>query len=251
MPNFHIAIEKPEEIIPRLGKPDLHWKKGQSAFELSTAWMRARGFPPSVRSVFDNASEWDGAELLEGIFERETFLPGLGRPSQTDLLGIIALKDGNAIPGVEGKVDEPFGELVGEWRKGGPKETPGEKSAAKAQRERSKKNRTNRLVALCALLDVDHGSADKLFYQLLHRTCATIYEAQRFRYPRAVMLVHSFATPTTSSGLPAGFEDFSLFAEAVGMPIPRPGSISSVKQCGGVEVRLGWASDQIVGGESR
>ena len=41
MPNVQIAIEKPEEIIPRLGKPEPHWKKGRRAFELSTTWMRA------------------------------------------------------------------------------------------------------------------------------------------------------------------------------------------------------------------
>jgi hypothetical protein len=43
MGSFHIPIEKPEEIIPRLGKQELHWKKGRSAFELSTAWMEAHG----------------------------------------------------------------------------------------------------------------------------------------------------------------------------------------------------------------
>lgn len=128
MPNFQIAIERPEEIFPRLGNPELHWKKGRSAFELSTEWMRAQGFPPSVREVLDRASEWRGAELLEGIFERETELPGRGKPSQTDLLAIVRHKDGNAILGVEGKVDEPFGELVSEWLKGQPKETPGEES---------------------------------------------------------------------------------------------------------------------------
>ena len=126
MPNFQIAIEKPEEIIPRLGKPELHWMKGRSAFELSTSWMRAGDIPQSVRSVLDQAPEWWDAKLLEAIFERETVLGGQGRPSQTDLLGIVALKGGNAILGVEGKVDEPFGELVGEWRNGEPKEKPSE-----------------------------------------------------------------------------------------------------------------------------
>ena len=32
-----------------------------------------------------------------------------------------------------------------------------------------------------------------LFYQLFDRTYATIYEAKRFGYCRAMMLVHSFA----------------------------------------------------------
>lgn len=42
MRNFQIAIEKPDEIIPRLGKKE-HWKKGRSAYELSTSWMQAKG----------------------------------------------------------------------------------------------------------------------------------------------------------------------------------------------------------------
>ena len=41
MGTFHIQIEKPEEVIPRLAKQQLHWKKGRSAFDLSTAWMTA------------------------------------------------------------------------------------------------------------------------------------------------------------------------------------------------------------------
>lgn len=243
MPNFQIAIEKPEEIIPRLGKRELHWKRGRSAFELSTSWMQAKGFPPSVRAVLDQAPEWRDANLLEAIFERETALPGQGRPSQTDLLGIVALKTTNAILGVEGKVDEPFGQLVGEWLKGEPKEKLEEESAAKAQRERSKENRANRLVGLCTLLEINPRDVDKLYYQLFHRTCATIYEAKRFGYRRAVMLVHSFAERPVLPAMPACFEDFAAFAHVAGMPISSPGSISNPKVCGDVEVRLAWVSD--------
>jgi hypothetical protein len=76
MPNFQTSIEKPEEIISRLGRLDLHWKKGRSTFELSTAWMQAGGIPQSVRSVLDQAPEWHGAKLLDAIFERETAPPG-------------------------------------------------------------------------------------------------------------------------------------------------------------------------------
>lgn len=245
MPNFQIAIEKPEEIVPRLGKPQLHWKKGRSAFELSTAWMRAEGFPPSVRAVLDHASEWRGAELLEGIFERETELPGRGRPSQTDLLAIVRHKDGNAILGVEGKVDEPFGELVSEWLKGEPKETSGEAEASTAKRERSRANRQHRLDSLCEFLEVDATGSDKLYYQLFHRTCAAIFEAKRFGYKRAVMLVHSFAEKPASPAMPACFDDFSAFARAVGMPVTCPGSISLPKVCKGIEVRLAWVSDEV------
>ncbi len=228
MPNYQIAIQKPEEIIPRLGKPELHWKKGRSAFELSTAWMQATGFPQSVRAAIDQAAEWRGAELLEGFFERETVLPGRGRPSQTDLLAIVRLKDGNAILGVEGKVDEPFGPRVDEWL-----------ADAKDQ------NRKDRLAGLCSTLNLNSETVGSLFYQLLHRTCASIYEAKRFGYKRAIMLVHSFAERPTPPAMPACFEDFCAFSRHVGMPVASPGSISSAKLCDGIEVRLAWTSDAI------
>jgi Domain of unknown function (DUF6946) len=227
MSNFHIAVERPEEIKPRLGKPELHWKKGRSAFELSNAWMQAGGLPAAVRSVLEQAPEWRNATFLDGVFERETGLPGNGRRSQTDLLAVCALKDGNAILGVEGKVDEPFGPLVGDW-------------LADARNQ----NRADRLSGLCATLGVDVKVAGCLFYQLFHRTCASIYEAKRFGYKRAVMLVHSFAEAGAHSPVPPGFADFSKFSKAVGMPVVRPGSISQPKTCEGIEVRLAWVSDK-------
>ena len=228
MQSFHIAIERPEEVIPRLGNPDFHWKKGRSAFELSTSWMQANGFPPSVKAVLDHAPEWQGAEFLEGFFERETELPGRGKSSQTDLLAVVRLKDGNAIVGVEGKVYDPFGSKVNEWLAG-----------AKDQ------NRKVRLAGLCSTLNLASESVGELFYQLLHRTCASVYEAKRFGYKRAVMLVHSFAEKPAPPAMPACFDDFTAFARAVGMSISSPGSISSMKPCAGIEVRLAWVSDKV------
>jgi hypothetical protein len=224
---FHIPIEKPEEIIPRLGKQELHWKKGRSAYELSSLWMKAGGLPPSVRAVIEQAPEWQGAKFLEGIFERETKLPGKGRPSQTDLLAILELKDGNAILGVEGKVDEAFGPLVSDWLA-----APGNA------------NRTDRLVGLCATLGADINTIGGFYYQLFHRTCASIYEAKRFGFRRAIMLVHSFAETVNSSNSPAWFADFGKFSVAIGMPVSSPGSISAPKTCDGIEVRLAWVSDK-------
>jgi hypothetical protein len=225
---FHIAIEKPDEIKPRLAKQELHWKEGRSAFELSTAWMHAGGIPSSVRAVLDQAPEWRDAAFREGIFERETGLPGKGRPSQTDLLAILELKSGNAILGVEGKVDEPFGPVVADWLA-----------------DAKDRNRQTRLDGLCATLAVDTKTVGRLFYQLVHRTCASIYEAKRFGYSRAVILVHSFAKVPVISASPAGFDDFSKFACSVGMPVTHPGSISPPKLCEGIEVRLAWVSEKI------
>ncbi len=220
MAHFQISIVAPEEIIPRLGKGELHWKKGRSAFELASSWMLAASIPPNVRSVLDGAEEWREAILLEGVFERETELRTRGRPSQTDLLCIVGLPTGNAILGIEGKVDEPFGPRVSEWLS---EDVVGGRKA--------------RLKALCASLEIDPDSTGNLFYQLFHRTCAVLYEAQRFRYEQAAMLVHSFST--SDAWLP----EFMQFAEAVRMPVSGSGTISAPRMCEGISMRLGWVSD--------
>lgn len=241
MAGFHIAIEKPDEIVPRLGKQKLHWKKGRSAFELSTVWMRATGIPDPVRAVLDQAPEWRNATLLEGLFEHETSLPGKGRRSQTDLLAILALADSNGVLGVEGKFDEPFGLLVEEWLN--QMEVPGlDFDAANLMVRQA--NRRSRLEGLCATLSIDPRAASHLYYQLIHRTCAAIYEAKRFRYRDAIMLVHSFDGPADPSREPACFDEFKKFALAVGLPISDPGSISAPKLCDGVNLRLAWVSDK-------
>lgn len=219
---FQIPIERPEEIIPRLGKQALHWKKGRSAYELSNAWMLAGEFPSKVRDALRQAPEWAEAKLLEAIFERETKLGSRGRPSQTDLLAIASLQDENAVLGIEGKVDEPFGPRVVEWLSNA---TDG--------------NREARLAGLCGTLEIDANPPGHLYYQLFHRTCAAIYEAQRFRYRRALVLVHSFSP----SG--AWFPEFSEFSRAVQMPVDRTGVLSASRMCSGIEMRLGWVSDAL------
>jgi hypothetical protein len=235
-----MPIKKAEEIKPRLGKLS-HWRKERSAYELSTTWVQAGGIPAVVRAVLDRAPEWQSAELIDGIFERETEIPGRGRPSQTDLLAIVRLGDCNAILGVEGKVDETFGPLVEDWLQGSPASEQQEEGARK---EPDDSNRRIRLMGLCRMLSVDSGSMGKLYYQLLHRTCATLCEAKRFRYPRAAMLVHSFAASAPTSKLPVGFPEFSAFAGAVGMPVEAPNAISHSKRFDGVDLRLAWASDR-------
>jgi hypothetical protein len=241
MSNFHIHVREPREIVPRLGKGELHWKQGRSAYELSTKWMEAGGIPPAVREVLQSVPEWRPVELLEGIFERETDLPGRGRPSQTDLLAIVRLQAGNAVLAVEGKVDEPFGPLVDDWLAG---RLGAEAPAAERRNEDGGANRRVRLAGLCETLCVDPGAVGKLHYQLFHRTCAALYEAVRFGYGRAAMLVHSFAPVPAMPSTPAGFREFQAFAQAVGMPVSSPNTISTAKVCNRIETRLAWVLDQ-------
>ena len=102
-------IKRPEDIIPYLAKQERHWKKGYSAYELAYSWVGAKGIPDPVVAVLHQAEEFQGMELIEGFFEKETHLRSRGRPSQTDLLALIGDGEGFAVLGVEGKVNEPSG----------------------------------------------------------------------------------------------------------------------------------------------
>ena len=217
---FHAEpIRKPEDVIDHLAEGEKHWKKGRSAYELAYSWIKAGDIPGTVREVLDKCDTYRDAELLEGFFEHNTPLRTRGRDSQTDLLALVSIKDGLGVIGVEGKVDEPFGQLVRDWNDG---------SEGKVRRLRS----------LLEVLQIDPGEADDLRYQLFHRTAASIYEAQRYGARQALMLVHSF------SPADASFDDFVRFAKALGTPVVAPGNVSPEVGLGGVRLRLGWVKDK-------
>ena len=219
---FHVGqiteLSKPEHVQPYLAKPDLHWKKGYSAYELASSWIRADDIPPTVRKVLDTCPAYQQATLIEGFFERETELRTPGRPSQTDLLVLAWLKSGLGIIGVEGKVNEPFGEIVSKWNT-----SPG--TAA-------------RLEHLCGVLGLPLADSAPARYQLIHRTAAALFEAERYRAKNALMLVHSFSSMDTS--LP----DFLNFSRMIGMPMTGKDQISEPRTIGGIDLRLGWVSDK-------
>jgi len=217
-------ITKPEGVVPYLAKRERHWKKGFSAYELAHSWVNADDIPDPVRAVLDTCPEYAGAALVEGLFERDVDLRTPGRRSQTDLLAFVKLAHGNAVIAVEGKVDEAFGDLVSKWND----HTPGKK---------------RRLEALCASLGLQVADVAGIRYQLLHRTASAIYEAQRYRTKRAMMLVHSF------SEADASFRDFQAFAEAMGMPVPDVNQVSDERECEGIWLRLAWVKDQRTGSE--
>ena len=210
-------IAKPEDVIPYLAKQEHHWKKGYSAYELAHSWVNADGIPTTVRLVLDTCPDCAGAALVEGFFERDVDLRTPGRPSQTDLLVFAKLAHGNAVIAVEGKVDEPFGDLVSKWNN-----TPGKET---------------RLEALCASLGLSIPNVAATRYQLLHRTASALYEAQRYQVKRAMMLVHSFSEANRS------FQDFQAFAEIMGMPVGDVNQVSGERECEGIRLRLAWVKD--------
>ena len=221
MSTFFYALEitKPEDVIPHLAQQGRHWKKGYSAYELAHSWVNAGGIPNPVRAALDTCPDYAGAELVEGLFERDVDLRTPGRRSQTDLLAFVRLARGNAVIAVEGKVEEPFDDLVWKWNDRSP-------------------GKVRRLNALCASLGLQGSDVGNLRYQLFHRTASAIYEAQRYGTGRAIMLVHSFSEADTS------FRDFQEFSEAMEIPVRAVNQVSEERECEGVRLRLAWVKDR-------
>lgn len=220
---LHVPLLKPEDVIPHLAKPDVHWKSGYSAQELAITWFRSSNdFPPAVRAALSPVPEYADAELVDGFFEREIELGSPGRNSQTDLLVIAGLRQELGV--IEGKVNETFGEFVKDWNT-----TPGKQV---------------RLERLAQTLGLDVADAGGIRYQLLHRTASAIYEAKRYRCRHAMMLVHSFS-PTHR-----WFEDFAKFSCLMNQPVSVPRSVSIAKICEGISLRLAWVADSPRGRET-
>ena len=213
-------ITEPENVIRYLAKQERHWREGYSAYELTHSWVRAKGIPEPVAEVLHQSEEFRRVELIEGLFEKETDLRTPGRPSQTDLLALVGDGSDFAVLGIEGKVDEPFGPLVAEWL------------------EDASANKIARLSVLRETLGLADDDVLYLRYQLLHRTAATIYEAQRYRVRRAVMVVHSFSESHR------WFDDFREFAGAIGAPVSNPNELSASVTAEGVSLRLAWVADR-------
>lgn len=218
--HLHVPMLKPEDVIPHLGKGELHWKKGHSAQELAISWFEADEIPKSVRSVLNTCPDYADVSLVDAFFERDVDLKTRGRPSQTDLMAVVSIESGLAIIAIEAKVEEPFGNLVKDWNDGSP-------------------GKTKRLGSLCKTLGLDSEDVGGLRYQLLHRTASAIYEAQRYQSSQALMLVQSFSDKNS------WFDDFRTFAAAMGQDIENKNSISAAKQCERVWLRLGWCADSV------
>jgi Domain of unknown function (DUF6946) len=160
-------LSKPQDVIRLLGKREKHWRERYSAYETAHSWFAAEAqglLPPSIRAILDATPIFASAKLSKAFFEKKTELDNLGRgPSQTDVLAILEIKSGLAVVGVEGKVDESFGRIVSDWNDYSP-------------------SKLRRLAGLIARLRLKSSkSVGALRYQLLHRTVATLFEADKWR----------------------------------------------------------------------
>jgi len=176
-----------------LAKPELHWKKGASAMTAAAAWEAAGNrLPPEITALFERTNDplLTNQRLLAAIPEWEVELKGGTTSSHTDVLALCRNDKGLCVIGVEAKVLEDFGPLVGEKRK-----TPSQ-------------GQSDRLAYLHSLLQVDHFE-DGIRYQLLHRTASALLTAREFHARAAVMLVQAFECPADRK------RDFLAFTEVM------------------------------------
>lgn len=219
IPRLHLPLLEPEDVVLHLGQQERHWKAGRSAHALATQWSRINDLPKSVAAILDSQEMFRGAELIDAFLERQVDLGTVGRPSQTDLLAVVGLKDRIAVVAVEAKAGEPFGDRVRNWNNGS-------------------KGKAARLSSLCVTLGISESAAQSLRYQILHRSASAVYEARRYRSKFAVMLVQSFAKDDES------FADFAEFIRAMGdVSEVEPSSLFGPFNCDGVALYLGWIDD--------
>jgi hypothetical protein len=214
MSRIFLPSKGPDDWKAFLADPK-HWKPKYSAWTLAHAWEDAEGFPPEVKAVLSGHPDLADADPLLTLPEWQVPLPGGARPSQNDIW-VLAKARGELVSiAVEGKVEEPFGPTLAEWK---ADFSPG---------------KTTRLAFLQSVLGLKGGLADTIRYQLLHRTASAVIEAQRFGARHAIMLVHSFSREDR------WFEDFaalvSLFGERAEI-----GRLASTKADGGMSLHLGW-----------
>ena len=212
MTKIYMPVSNAEQWAQFLADPVKHWRQGYSARTLAYSWQEASGFPTEVGLVL--ASQFRAAELLLALPEHKVPLPGGSRSSQNDIW-VLARSEGELISiAVEGKVSEPFGPTVQEWR---------------AESSPGKSDRFAYLLSLLCLSSVP----DTLRYQLLHRTASAIIEAQRFGAAHAVMLVHSFSQSNE------WFPDYAAFVSLMGGNAVE-NSVISVGLRSGVQLHLAW-----------
>lgn len=218
---FYIPTRGPEDWQQLLAEPEKHWKTGYSARALAHCWEAARGFPPEVDAVLRSEMVFSDIEALLCIPEHQVALPGGKAASQNDLWVLAKCATGLVSIAVEGKVEEPFGETVGEWLR----------DASPGKRER--------LQFLASCLALGSKVPDDIRYQLLHRTASAVMEARRFNALYAVMLVHSFSRGR------ARFEDYEEYARLFRVEAV-PDRITPVTNLSGVRLFIGW-----IGGDAR
>ena len=221
MKRFIPEINNLEDWSKLLADPVLHWKEGYSAYELANSWVNSDAFPPLVEEVLNNSGfdELNGLAIDVLYPERKTSLNDAGRPSQTDLMVFATERKGKVVIAVEGKVDEPFGPLVSERNDGG-------------------EATLKRLNFLCQELGLPLEEVMSIRYQLLHRSCAGILEAEKINATTVLFLVHSFSDKDSS------FNDYQAFLSLFNKKNVIPNKIFKLARLKEIHFFSGWIKDK-------
>jgi len=156
-------------------------------------------------------------QLLFATPEYKVPLPGASRAeSQNDIFALARAGEMTFAIMVEGKVREPFGETLGDWLR----------NASDGKRER--------LAFICKGLGITCPPPDHIYYQLLHRTCSAVIEAQRFKTDAAAMIVQSFSPEQI------WFEALVQFASLFDVAL-RANELIAIRPNGRPPVYIGWA----------
>jgi hypothetical protein len=174
MSRVFIPTAGPDDWRRFLADPTKQWRTGFSAKALAYCWESANGLPNEIASMLRPPG--GDVELLLAMPEYKVPLPPVSRgESQNDVFALVRAGDRTFAVMVEGKVREPFGETLRDWRQ----------KASDEKRER--------LAFICDLLGLTLPPPDHIYYQLLHRTASAVIEARRFKTDAAAMIVHSFS----------------------------------------------------------
>ena len=191
MPNIYIPTRSPEDWRQFLAEPEKHWRTGYSARATAYAWQEANGFPTEIADLLSSASDDNlrEVELLLAIPEHKVYFPPMqGHPSQNDVFALAKAINGDLLSiAVEAKVLEPFDLTVDEWIVD------------------PTRGKTERLEFLKDKLHIVGKPIGNIRYQLLHRLCSALLEAERFSAKYAILVIHSF------SQLDEWFDDFVAF----------------------------------------
>lgn len=190
-----------------LAQPTKHWRTGYSARTLAYCWEAAAGFPSEVVSAIAKSTDplLSGLEPVLAVPEFKVPLPGGERASQNDIFVLARSTSGPISIMVEGKVNEPFGPTIDEWR---------------AEASPGKKTRLSFLLRSVGLPKQIDGA---IRYQLLHRAASAVIEGERYRAIAAMVIVHSFSAKRTGwSDYRAFLKLFGVHAE-IGQPQRLPG----------------------------
>lgn len=197
------------------------WAPGYSALELARAWLEQDPLG-DLREILDLIPELASFTAKRGVPEEKSSFDSYRGPRTHDLLLIGDAVGGRTVVAVEGKVNEPFGQTLDQYRTAAKrliKKNPRTKAAA----------RLYELVWALAGWDLPaDGVGDerlKLRYQLFSAVAGTIAAGTKEHADAAVFLVHELETPRSDSR--ARDENASDLARFMQLLCPHPSRCDS------------------------